>query len=70
MLLYLDPLNKVRERMLQGLPPESAEEYLLRVRIESRELPDVVEAFVPESLKKKQVRTSLHRGDIRTNCQE
>ncbi|CAM9920777.1 unnamed protein product, partial [Discosporangium mesarthrocarpum] len=46
--------DEVRERMLQGLPPESAEEYLIRVRIESRDLPGVVEAFVPESVKKEQ----------------
>eukprot|EP00752_Nemacystus_decipiens_P018241 g16369.t1 len=46
--------DEVRERMRQGVPPESAEEYLLRVRIESSELPAVVEAHVPEVLKKKQ----------------
>eukprot|EP00903_Cladosiphon_okamuranus_P015131 g13993.t1 len=46
--------DEVRERMRQGIPPESAEEYLLRVRIESSDLPAVVEAHVPEVLKKKQ----------------
>ncbi|CAM9948869.1 unnamed protein product [Ectocarpus fasciculatus] len=40
--------------MKQGVPPESAEEYLLRVRIESSDLPAVVEAHVPDVLKKKQ----------------
>ncbi|CAM9687749.1 unnamed protein product [Scytosiphon promiscuus] len=46
--------SEVRQRMKQGIPPESAEEYLLRVRIESKDLPAVVEAHVPEVLKKKQ----------------
>ncbi|CAM9382189.1 unnamed protein product [Chrysoparadoxa australica] len=48
-----EQMEAFRHRMKHGEPAESPEEYLWRVRVEAEDLPDVMEATVPEELKKK-----------------
>lgn len=49
--------DRVRMRMQQGVPIASAEEYLVRIRLESERIPEIVSAkHLPTSLKRPRVR--------------